>query len=151
MKVIFEPVDNQQLFSQLEQIAQRYNTQVRKHDIGEGHIIFVKSRIKITEKIRNNKHSIHVWGATEEDITFLKRFWGDPVQVLKEGLTPAQFADELADIPFAENLSKTDLLKTLDITDREYNQLERFIQRMVRRSNVSPEMKKASEILDKIN
>ena len=151
MKVIFEPVDNQQLLSQLEQIARKYNTQVKKHDIGEGHIIFVKSRIKITEKIRNNIYSIHVWGATEEDITYLKQFWGDPAQELREGLTPAQFADELADIPLVENLSKTELMQTLGITDREYDQLERFIQRMVRRPNVSPEMKKASEILDKIN
>ena len=151
MKVIFEPVDKQQILNQFQKIAPRYNAQVRQHDTGDGHIIFVKSRIKISEKVRNNVYSIHVWGANAEDLNFLKQFWGEPSQVIKDKLTPIEFANEIADIPAAETLSKKELIKTLNISEGEYDQFVRFIQRTARRPNSSQEMKKASELLKKAN
>ncbi|MCE7742095.1 MAG: hypothetical protein GOP50_06520 [Candidatus Heimdallarchaeota archaeon] len=149
MKLIFKPVDKQQILNQLQKIAPRYNTQVRKHDTGDGHFIFVKSRIKISEKLSDNVYSIHVWGANEEDLSFLKQVWGEPSQVLKERLTPIEFANELADFPSADNLSKSEIIQTLDMTEKEYNQFERLIQRTARRPNASIEMKRAFELLKK--
>ena len=151
MKLIFEPVDKRELLSQFQQIASNYNAQVRQHDIGESHFIFVKARIKISEKVRGDIHSVHVWGAKDEDLNFLKQFWGEPAQVMRERLTPADFAHGLSDIPSSEKLTKNEIIQTLDITEGEYNQFVRFIQRMARRPNAPEEMKRASEILDKAN
>ncbi len=151
MKVIFEPVDKQQILSQFQEIAPKYNAQVRQHDTGDGHIIFVKSRIKISEKVRNNVYSIHVWGANNEDLNFLKQFWGEPSKVMEEKLTPIEFANEIADIPATETLTKKEIMETIKITEEEYDQFVRFIQRTARRPNASHEMKKAFELLKKVS
>jgi len=151
MKIIFEPVDKQKLLQQFQQIASRYNTQVRQHDVGEGHFIFVKSRIKISEKERNNIYAVHVWGAEDEDLDFLKQFWGEPSQVLKERLTPADFAEGLDDIPLNENVTQQEVIETMGITKGEYDQFVRFIQRMGRRPNAPDSMKKALEILKRVD
>ncbi|MHA1197903.1 MAG: hypothetical protein ACTSQF_00905 [Candidatus Heimdallarchaeaceae archaeon] len=151
MKIIFKPVDKQQLLNQLQQIALKYNTQVRQHDTGDGHFIFVKSRIKISEKVRDSVYSIHVWGANDEDLSYLKQFWGEPSQVLKDRLTPIEFANELADFPSSEILSKSEIIQTLDMTEKEYDQFERLIQRTARRPNASNEIKRASELLKKVS
>ena len=150
MKIIFEPVDKQQILSQLQKIATKYSAQVRQHDTGDGHFIFVKSRIKISEKVRNNIYSIHVWGAKEEDLAFLKQVWGEPSQVLKDRLTPIEFANGLADLPSTESLSRNEIIQTLDITENEYDQFVRFIQRTARRPNATNEMKRASELLKRV-
>ena len=150
MKIIFEPVEKSQLLSKFQEVAQKYNTQIRQHDTGEGHFIFVRSRIKISEKVRNGIYSIHVWGAKEEDLNLLKQIWGEPSQVLKERLTPQEFANGLADFPSDEILSKNEIIQTLDITEGEFNQFIRFIERIVRRPNAPLEMKKAYEILKRV-
>jgi hypothetical protein len=151
MRIIFESVDKEKLLSQFQQIAAKYSTQVRQHDVGESHFIFVKSRIKISEKVRGNIHSVHVWGAKDEDLDFLKQFWGEPSQVHKERLTPTDFANGIADIPVSESLTKSEIIQTMNITEGEYNQFVRFIQRIARRPNAPEEMKRAFEILNKVN
>ena len=124
MKIIFKPIEKQQILNQLHNVATRYDAEVKQHDTGDGHFIFVKSRIKISEKIRDNGHSIHVWGANEEDLNFLKQIWGEPFLVFKDKLTPIEFAIELSEIPSIENLSSSEIIQTLDITEKEYQQFD---------------------------
>ena len=149
MKIIFKPIDKQLILNQLQEVASKYNTEVKLHETGGGHFIFVKSRIKISEKIRDNVHAIHVWGANQDDLNFLREIWGEPFQVITERLTPLEFIAELSEIPNIEKMTIEEIIQTLDITENEYGQFERYIQRSVKRPNASPEMKKASELLKK--
>ena len=82
MKLIFVPKDKNILLGQFEEIANHYQTRVMPHDKGEGHFVFVRSKIMITELIRNNEVQIHVSGANDEDLNFLSGILGDPISVV---------------------------------------------------------------------
>ncbi|MBY9000867.1 MAG: hypothetical protein KGD64_08145, partial [Candidatus Heimdallarchaeota archaeon] len=114
MKVVFVPNDKSILSNQLEEIADYYQTKAVPHDTGEGHFIFVKSRIMITEIIREDKVQIYATGVNDDDLIFLSKFWGEPISIIKEKLTPLEFAVEIADIPNIEQFDKLDIINLLD-------------------------------------
>ncbi len=147
MKVIFVPKDKNLLLGQFEEAANYYQTEVKPHDKGEGHFIFVRSRIMIAELIRNNEVQIHVSGANEEDLSFLTGVWGDPISVVKEKRSPMEFAKEVAEIPNIDQFNKTDIIALLDITEADYSQYIRYLERVARRPNTAEEVVKAVQIL----
>ena len=147
MKAIFGPIDDQKTLNKLQEIAEHYNTKVIQHDTGEGYFIFVKDKITITEKVRDNKLYMFVWGAKEEDISFLGRFWGDPRDLEVEKMSPMVFAAEVVDIPNIESLSKEDIISSLEISEKDYNQYIKHLKRVVKRPNTPPKVVKAISIL----
>lgn len=150
MKVIFEPENKQEISNQLEKIAEYYQTSVLEQDIGEGKFVFVKSKIKIVEKFKDQKTLIHVWGAKDEDIVYLKQFFGEPVQKIVEKMTPLAFASEMIEIPNADKLTKEDIMSLLDVTDRDLRQYSRMLRSAARRSSASEDIVNAYKILEKI-
>ncbi|MCK4896510.1 MAG: hypothetical protein KAS47_06850 [Candidatus Heimdallarchaeota archaeon] len=150
MKVIFEPEKKQEISNHLETIAEHYQTSVLEQDIGEGKFVFVKSKIKIVEKFKDQKTLIYVWGAKDEDIIYLKKFFGEPVQKIIEKMTPLAFASEIIEIPNTDNLTKEDIMSLLDVTDRDLRQYSRMLRSAARRSSASIDIVKAYELLEKI-
>ncbi len=150
MKVVFEPENKQKISNQLEKIAEYYQTSVLEQDIGEGKFVFVKSNIKIVEKFRDQKTLIYVWGAKDEDIIYLKQFFGEPVQKIVEKMTPLAFASELNEIPNADKLTKEDIISLLDVTDRDLRQYSRMLRSAARKSSASADIVNAYEILKKM-
>lgn len=151
MKVIFELERNDSILENLHEIASKYDTFVKKQDEGEGHFIFVKSKLKIAEKFKENKCIIHVWGAKEEDIEFLKHFWGEPTNIIEQKPSPQAFINEISNIPDVENLTKQDIMDILGLEERDLNQYKRFIKIAGRRPNASFETKKAQNILERLD
>lgn len=148
MKVIYEIINTSEFLNQLKMIAQKYGAHVSKQDEGSGHFIFIKSRLKIAEKLRDNKQYAYVWGATDEDLSFLESFWGKPHQVIELKMTPLEFAAELIEIPQAEKLTVEEILKIMDITDRDFKQYSRYIKMASRKSDISEDVKRANTILE---
>lgn len=147
MKIIFVPKDKKLLLGQFEEVANYYQTEVKPHDKGEGHFIFVKSRIMIAELIRNNEVQIHVSGATDVDLSFLTNVWGEPFSVIKEKRSPMEFAKDVAEIPNVDQMDKLDIIALLDITEADYNQHIRYLERVARRPNTPDEVGTALQIL----
>lgn len=139
MKIVYVPKDKSKLLNQFEETANHYQTEVKKHDEGEGHFIFVRSRIMITELQRENEIQIHVTGANEEDLIFLNQIWGEPEIVSKEKRSPMEFAKDIIEIPNIDKFDKADIINILDITEKDYNQYTRYLERVTKRRN-SPEM-----------
>ncbi|MHA2357771.1 MAG: hypothetical protein ACXABK_03250 [Candidatus Heimdallarchaeaceae archaeon] len=150
MKVIFKLLDFVALDSQLEQIANHYNSSVKLQDIGHGKFIFVKSRIKIVEKTKNNEKFIHVWGAKQEDIVYLSQFWGEPLKVLELKMSPIEFASELADLPNADELNREDIMTLFGVTERDIVKYSRTLRMASRRPSATEDVKKANNILEKL-
>jgi len=150
MKVVFKLTDITALDNQLEQIANHYNSSVKLQDTGQGKFIFVRSRIKIVEKSKNNEKYIHVWGAKQEDINYLSQHWGEPIKVLKMKMSPLEFASEIAELPNANDLTKEDIMTLLEVTERDLGKYSRFIKMASRRPSASDDVKKANNILEKI-
>ncbi len=150
MKIIFDPENKQEISNHLEKIAEYYQTSVLEQDIGEGKFVFVKSKIKIVEKFIEQKTLIYVWGAKDEDIIFLKQFFGEPVQKIVEKMTPLAFASEIIEIPNSDNLTKEDIMALLDVTDRDLRQYSRMLRSAARRSSASIDIVKAYELLEKV-
>ncbi len=147
MKVIYEIKNTSEFLNQLNLIAQKYGAQVSKQDEGPGHFIFIKSRLKIAEKRKDNKQYAYVWGATDEDLSFLESFWGEPDQVIVLKMTPLEFASELIEIPQAETLTVEEILQIMNITDRDFKQYSRYIKMASRKSDISEDVKRANTIL----
>ncbi len=147
MKAIFEPIDNQKILNQLEEIAKYYQTEVIQHDTDESHFIFVRSRIKITEEKRNNETRIFVSGANESDIVYLKQFWGKPIEIVTEKMTPMDFVKEVVNISNIENLKKEELINLLEINEKEFDQYLRYMKRIAKRANAPSNVVKVALIL----
>ena len=150
MKIIYEIKDANQFLNQLATVAQKYGTRVREYDEPPGHFIFIKTKIKIYEVLKKNRTYAYVWGATEEDISFLNSFWGEPIQIIELKMTPLEFASELLEIPQIEKISIEDIIQTLEISEKELNQYIRFMKRASRKTDISEDVKKANKILERL-
>ena len=150
MKIIFEPDNKQEISNNFEKIAEHYNTSVLQQDTGEGKFVFVKSKIKIVEKFRDEKTLVYVWGAKEEDVNFLKQFFGEPTQKIIEKMTPIAFASEIIEIPNVDDLTKDDIIALLDVTERDLGQYARMLGRVARRPSASADIVKAVDLLKKL-
>jgi hypothetical protein len=150
MKIIYEIKNSDEFLSQLNTIAQKYSTNVREHDEGPGHFVFVKSKIKISEKIRGNKKFAYVWGATDEDISYLNSFWGEPHQIIELKMTPLEFASELLDLPQTVEITKEDIIQSLGITSKDFDNYSRTIKRISGKPSSSEDLKNAGAILERL-
>ena len=148
MKIIYEIKNENEFLNQLHKIALEYSTQVLEFDDGSGHFIFVKSKIKISEKTKDNRKFAYVWGATEKDISYLNSVWGQPFQKIELKMTPIEFASELMEIPKVESLTKEEIVQIMEISDKDFNQYKRFIKMALRKSDINEDVKKASAILE---
>ena len=148
MKILYEIKDANQFLNQLAKVAQKYGTRVQEYDEGPGHFIFIKTKIKIYEVLKENRTYAYVWGATEEDISFLNSFWGEPLKKIELQMTPLEFASELLEIPQIEKITIKDIIQMLEISERELNQYIRFIKRASRKTDIPEEVKKANKILE---
>ena len=150
MKIIYEIKNASEFLNQLEVIAQKYGTRVLEHDEGPGHFIFVKSEIKISEKIRDNKKFVYVWGATNEDLTYLNSFWGEPQEIVDQKMSPLEFATELLELPQNQQITKEEIIQTFGISERDLGQYTRFIKMASRKPDIAEEVKKANMILERL-
>jgi len=148
MKIIYEIKNASEFLNQLEVIAQKYGTRVMQHDEGPGYFIFVKSKIKISEKMRDNKKFVYVWGATNEDLSYLNSFWGEPQEIVEQKMSPLEFATELVELPQNQQISKEEIIQTFGISERDLNQYARFIKMASRKPDIAEEVKKANMILE---
>ncbi len=148
MKVIYEIKNTSEFLNQLNIIAQRYKTNVSEYDEEPGHFIFVKTEIKIYERLKDNKTYAYVWGATDEDIIFLNSFWGEPKEIIELKMSPLEFASELLEIPQDEKISKEEIIQTLGISERDFNQYSRFIKMASRKADIPEDVRKANTILE---
>lgn len=150
MKIIYEIKNASDFLNQLEVIAQKYGARVLEHDEGPGHFIFVKSEIKISEKIKDNKKFVYVWGATNEDLTYLNSFWGEPQEIVDQKMSPLEFATELLELPQNQQITKEEVIQTFGISERDLNQYTRFIKMASRKPDIAEEVKKANMILERL-
>ncbi len=150
MKIIYEIKNTSEFPHQFGTIAQKYGTEVLEHDEGPGLFIFVKSKIKISEKIRDNKKYVYVWGATTDDLVYLNSFWGEPYQVIELKMSPLDFASELIELPQIHQITKEDIIQTFGISERDFNQYSRFIKMASRKSDIQEEVKLANTILERL-
>ena len=151
MKVVFEPENKEDIFDHFQKIAEKYGTTVRKQDTGEGHFIFVKSKIKIVEKVREYRHRIHVWGAKEDDVNYLQQFWGEPIKKIEQKMTPLLFAKEIVKIPNVNELTTEDILAIMEINESDYQQYCRYIKVAAGNASAPIEVVKAFELIEKIS
>ena len=151
MKVVFEADNKEEILENFQKIAEKYGTTVKQQDIGEGHFIFVKSKIKIVEKVREFKHQIIVWGAKDEDVNYLQQFWGEPIKKIIQKMSPLIFAKELVRIPNVKDLTVEDITGILEISERDYQQYIRYIKVAASNAAAPPEVVKANNLLEKIS
>ena len=149
MKIIYEIKDVNSFLSQLTQIAQKYNTVVKEYDEEPGYFIFIKNKIKIYEVSKDNKKLTYVWGATDEDVSFLTSFWGPPIKKIELKMTPLQFASELVEIPQVDRITKEEIIEILEISDRDFIQYSRYIKMASRKKDIPKEVQNANKILEK--
>ncbi|MCG3221408.1 MAG: hypothetical protein H7641_08505 [Candidatus Heimdallarchaeota archaeon] len=151
MKVVFEPENKEAIFDQLQEIAEKYGTTVKQQDTGKGHFIFVKSKLKIVEKVREYRHRIQVWGAKDEDVNYLKQFWGEPIKKIVQKMTPLVFAKEIVKIPNVKELTIEDITAIMEISESDYQQYCRYIKVAASNASAPEEVVKADNLLENIS
>jgi hypothetical protein len=151
MKVVFEPEKKEEIYDQFQIIAEKYGTTVRKQDTGEGHFIFVKSRLKIVEKVREYRHRIQVWGAKDEDVNYLQQFWGEPIKKIVQKMTPLVFAKEIVKIPNVKELTIEDITVLMEISEDDYQQYSRYIRVAAGNPSAPVEVIKAFEVIENLS
>ncbi|MHA1952696.1 MAG: hypothetical protein ACXAAM_04775 [Candidatus Heimdallarchaeaceae archaeon] len=151
MKVVFEPENKEAIFDQFQIIAEKYGTTVKQQDTGQGNFIFVKSRLKIVEKVREYRHRIQVWGAKDEDVNYLKQFWGEPIKKIVQKMTPLVFAKEIVKIPNINELTVDDITAIMEISESDYQQYRRYIEVAASNASAPADVVKAYNLLEKIS
>lgn len=151
MKVVFESNNKETIYEEFQKIAEKYGTTVKQQDTGVGHFIFVKSRLKIVEKVREYKHRIHVWGAKDEDVNYLQQFWGEPIKKIVQKMSPMLFAKELVKIPNVTELTIEDITVLMEISESDYQQYSRYIDVAASNASAPAEVVKANKLLEKIS
>ena len=147
MKAVFLISKDNYSSDQLEKIAEKYGTTVHLDDDDISRFILVKPKLQIKERQEEGQYSFKVWGATQEDIDFLKGIWGEPTRTEAQRLTPIEFAQELISIPGIKNKSKEEIMDIMELDDRKYLQYQRLIKNQLRRPNPAEVFVKAAEIL----
>ncbi len=150
MKLVFEipNCDHNEIKNQLEEIANIYDSKLKREDEGEGYFIITKSKLQIVQKIKSDQCQIFVWGAQKRDLELLSNYWGEPEKLYNEKRTPADFSQELVNIPGVNNLDKNEIISIMEISDKEFDQYKRLISILAKRTD-SHEIEKASKILSK--
>jgi len=149
MKATFIVSENDYLKEKLDEIAQKYGTTVHFDDDGIGRFIITPPKFQIKERLEEGNYNIKVWGATEQDLLYLKSIWGEPARTEKQRLSPIEFAQELIGIPNINNLTKEQIMDIMELDDKQFIQYKRLISNQMRRPNQQIVFTKASKIMDK--
>ncbi|MHA1127236.1 MAG: hypothetical protein ACTSQX_16545 [Candidatus Heimdallarchaeota archaeon] len=149
MKAIFYLNEGSNVLEQLNQIAQKYGTDVKLDDDNVNHFILAKPKLKIMKRLENGRYTIQIWGATPGDIEYLKSIWGEPARTEAQRLSPLEFAHELTSIPSVMTKTKEEIMDIMEIDDKQYTQYQKLIQNQLRRPNPAEHFVKAAEILKK--
>ncbi len=149
MKATFILSENDYVKEKLDEIAQKYGTTVKFVDDGVGRFLIAQPKFQIKERLEEGNYNIKVWGATEEDIQYLKTIWGEPARTEKQRLSPLEFAQELVGIPNIDTLTKEQIMGIMELEDRQFIQYQRLLANQLRRSDPLPVFTKASEIMNK--
>lgn len=148
MKAIFFISGENYSPNQLDKIAEKYGTTVHVDD-EIGRFILVKPKLQIKERKEEDRYSFNVWGASQEDIDFLKSILGEPARTAEQRLSPLEFAQEITAIPGIMEKSKEEIMEIMEVNDRQYLQYQKLIQNQLRRPNPAEIFVKAAEILQK--
>ncbi|MHA1442431.1 MAG: hypothetical protein ACTSPK_11295 [Candidatus Heimdallarchaeota archaeon] len=149
MKAIFYLDEGSNVLEQLEQIALKYGTDVKLDDDGTSHFILAQPKLKIMKRLVDGKYAIQIWGATSEDVDYLKSIWGQPARTEAQRLSPMEFAQELTSIPSVMDKTKEEIMEIMELDDKKYTQYQRLINNQLRRPNPAEHYVKAAEILKK--
>ncbi len=149
MKATFYLKEGSNVLEQLNQIAQKYGTDVKLEDDGVGHFLIVKPKFQIAEQFENGKYTINVWGATPEHIEYLKSIWGEPARLAEQRLSAQEFAQELTSIPGILEKTKEEIMDVMEVNEKQYTQYQRLVNNQLRRPNPVELYVKAAEILKK--
>ncbi|MGC9780725.1 MAG: hypothetical protein HZR80_15900 [Candidatus Heimdallarchaeota archaeon] len=149
MKATFILSENDYVKEKFDEIAQKYGTAVKFDDDGIGRFLIAPPKFQIKERLEEDNYNIKVWGATEEDIQYLKSIWGEPTRTEKQRLSPIEFAQEIVGVPDIKTLSKEQIMEIMELDDRQFTQYQRLLANQLRRPNPQPIFTKASEIMSK--
>ena len=149
MKATFYLTEGSNVVEQLEQIAQKYGSEVKLEDDGVSHFLIIQPKFQIKERFEDEKFTINVWGANPEHIEFLKSLWGEPARTETQRLSPLEFAQELTSIPGITDKTREEIITIMEVDERQYTQYQRLIQNQLRRPNPAELFVKAAEILKK--
>jgi hypothetical protein len=149
MKATFYLDEGSNIIEQLNQIAQKYGSEVKLEDDGVSHFIIIPPKFQIKERFENGKYAINIWGATAEHINFLKSLWGEPARTEAQRLSPLEFAQELTSIPGIMYKTKEEIMDIMELNEQFYTRYQRLIQNQLRRPNPDTLYVKAAEILNK--
>jgi hypothetical protein len=147
MKAVFRVEEESNVKEQLEEIAEKYQTELHLDDDEVHYFILVKPKLQIRDRHFDDEHRIMVWGATEEDMEYLKSVLGEPWRTKVQKLTPLEFARELVSIPDVNNKSKGDIIATLELSEKDYRRYNSTLRLASRRSSTPDIVKKAAEIM----
>ncbi|NHJ04337.1 MAG: hypothetical protein EAX90_05910 [Candidatus Heimdallarchaeota archaeon] len=149
MNARFElPLDSE-IDSQLEEIAQKYATEVKLLDDGKSKMINPPIKLRILQRFDENNITIKVRGATEEDISFLGNFWGSPKSITEESRSALEFANEVLKIPDVTAKSKEEIIELMDIDEADFDNYMKQMERGASRGRGPEAILKAYEILNK--
>ncbi|MBN1330427.1 MAG: hypothetical protein JXA54_13215 [Candidatus Heimdallarchaeota archaeon] len=135
------------IMAKLDEVALKYDATVNIDEDYVSHFILVKPKLQIKQRATEDNYSIHVWGATEENLNYLKTIFGEPSQVTEERLTPLEFATELVAIPEVIEKTKEEIMILMDVDEKQYNQYKRLLGVIARKDDTPAVIKSALEIL----
>ncbi|MHA1440971.1 MAG: hypothetical protein ACTSPK_03775 [Candidatus Heimdallarchaeota archaeon] len=149
MKAIFYLDASTNVLEQLNQIAQKYGTDVKLDDDGVSHFILAQPKLKIMKRLVDGKYVVQIWGATPEDIEYLKSLWDEPARTEAQRLSPLEFAQELTSIPGIMDKTKEEIMDIMELNEQFYTRYQKLISNQLRRPNPAEVFVKAAEILKK--
>ncbi|MHA1684923.1 MAG: hypothetical protein ACTSYD_00795 [Candidatus Heimdallarchaeaceae archaeon] len=148
MKIVFRFSVAKDIMSAMSEIASHYGSEVKKEDVGEGHFILVPPKLQITQRKEGDNYLVKVWGASDTDLDFLKEIFGDPIETIREKLSPLEFAKELLELASVNrSITRKQIINTFDITERDYKQYMQALRLLSKRSSNNEELLKALHIL----
>ena len=149
MKALFLASKNTDIKGKLAEVAQKYGSIVKLDDDNISHFILIKPKLQIKQRETEENFTINVWGATEEDISYLKTIFGEPTRTEKQRLSPLEFAHEIIGLANIDSITKEEFIAIMELDDRKLIQYSRLLQNQLRRPNPLEVIVKASKILEK--
>ncbi|NHK30002.1 MAG: hypothetical protein FK730_01535 [Asgard group archaeon] len=149
MKAQYDLPKDIDMESMLEKLAEYFGTSVKTLEDDITKIILVPSRIRILQRIEENKIVIKVKGASDEDIKFITGIIGEPIKIGQEKLSLNDFVNEVMSIPDVEDKNKHEIIDILDIEEDEFVQYFKQMERFGKRGRGPQTILDAYKILSK--
>ncbi|MHA1211598.1 MAG: hypothetical protein ACTSSH_03965 [Candidatus Heimdallarchaeota archaeon] len=149
MKALFLIGKDVDIKAKLEEVAQKYNSTVTLDDDSVSHYILVKPKLQLKQRIEDEKYTINVWGASEDDIKYLTTIFGEPTEAVAERMTALEFATEVVGIPGIAEKSIEEIIEILELDERKYKQYIRVLNFAIRKTDAPEVVHKALGLLEK--